>query len=255
MAAPSLMKRSLAELVGTYVLVFLGTGSVMTTVLLSKGEPVLEGNPFYVGIDMPEWVAIGLAFGLAVVAMIYCFGHISGTHINPAVSVALWATKRMPAGDMVSYIAAQCIGATLASLSLVAVWGARVIPTGLAATGMFDGVSYGQAILCEAIATFALVLTIMGSAVDARCRGGFAGLAIGFVVVIDIVVCGNITGASMNPARTFGPYLANILVGGPNMWAQFPIYLIGPIGGGLLAAFLYDYIGDPRGAEGECNLE
>ncbi len=252
MAAPSLLKRSLAEMVGTYVLVFLGTGSVMTTVLLFQGQPGIPGNAFNAGIGMDAWVAIGLSFGFAVVAMIYCFGHISGTHINPAVSVALWATKRLPTSDMISYIVFQCIGATLASLSVVAVWGARVIPTGLAATGMFDGVSYGQAILCEAIATFALVMTIMGSAVDGRCRGGFAGLAIGFVVVIDIVVCGNVTGASMNPARTFGPYLANILVGGPNMWAQFPIYLFGPLIGGLAAAFLYDFIGNPRGAEGEC---
>ncbi|WP_428565260.1 MAG: MIP/aquaporin family protein [Solidesulfovibrio sp. DCME] len=254
MAAPSLLKRSLAELVGTYALVFLGTGSVMTTVLLAKGRPVID-NAFHVGIDMAAWVAIGLAFGLTVTAMIYCFGHISGTHINPAVSVALWATKRFPTQDLAAYVIAQCAGATLASLSVAAVWGARVIPTGLAATGMFDGVSYGQAFLCEVILTFILVMTIMGSAVDSRCRGGFAGLAIGLVVAADIIVGGNVTGASMNPARTFGPYLANILVGGPNMWAQYPIYLFGPLAGGVLAAFLYDLIGDPRGAEGECKLE
>jgi len=254
MAAPSLLKRSLAELVGTYALVFLGTGSVMTTVLLAKGRPVID-NAFHVGIDMAAWVAIGLAFGLAVTAMIYCFGHISGTHINPAVSVALWATKRFPTQDLVAYVIAQCTGATLGSLSVVAVWGTRVIPTGLGATGMFDGVSYGQALLCEVILTFILVMTIMGSAVDSRCRGGFAGLAIGLVVAADIIVGGNVTGASMNPARTFGPYLANTLVGGPNMWAQYPIYLFGPLVGGVLAAFVYDMIGDPRGAEGECNLE
>lgn len=254
MTAPSLLKRSLAELVGTYALVFLGTGSVMTTVLLAKGRPAID-NAFHVGIDMAAWVAIGLAFGLAVTAMIYCFGHISGTHINPAVSVALWATKRFPTQDMLAYVIAQCAGATLGSLSVVAVWGARVIPTGLAATGMFDGVSYGQALLCEVILTFILVMTIMGSAVDSRCRGGFAGLAIGLVVAADIIVGGNITGASMNPARTFGPYLANTLVGGPNMWAQYPIYLFGPLAGGVLAAFLYDMIGDPRGADGECKLE
>jgi glycerol uptake facilitator protein len=254
MTAPSLLKRSLAELVGTYALVFLGTGSVMTTVLLAKGRPVID-NAFHVGIDMAAWVAIGLAFGLTVTGMIYCFGHISGTHINPAVSVALWATKRFPTQDMLAYVIAQCAGATLGSLSVVAVWGTRVIPSGLAATGMFDGVSYGQAFLCEAILTFILVMTIMGSAVDSRCRGGFAGLAIGLVVAVDIIVGGNITGASMNPARTFGPYLANTLVGGPNMWAQYPIYLFGPLVGGMLAAFLYDMIGNPRGAEGECKLE
>jgi glycerol uptake facilitator protein len=248
----TLMKRALAELVGTFVLVFLGTGSVITTVFLFQGKAGIEGNAFNVGIEMGAWVAIALAFGLAVIAMIYCFGHISGTHINPSVSIALWATKRFPTQDMIAYVIAQCAGASLGSFAVVAVWGARAIPTGLAATGMFDGVSYGQAMLCEGIGTFILMLTIMGSAVDARCRGGFAGLAIGLVVVADIIVFGNVTGASMNPARTFGPYLVDTLLGGPNMWSQYPIYLIGPIGGAVLAAFVYDYIGDPRNAEGSC---
>jgi glycerol uptake facilitator protein len=248
----TLMKRALAELVGTFVLVFLGTGSVVTTVFLFQGKAGIEGNAFNVGIEMAAWVAIALAFGLAVIAMIYCFGHISGTHINPSVSIALWATKRFPTQDMIAYVVAQCAGASLGSLAVAAVWGARAIPTGLAATGMFDGVSYGQAMLCEGIGTFILMLTIMGSAVDARCRGGFAGLAIGLVVVADIIVFGNVTGASMNPARTFGPYLVDTLLGGPNMWSQYPIYLIGPIGGAVLAAFVYDYIGDPRNAEGSC---
>jgi glycerol uptake facilitator protein len=248
------MKRSLAELIGTYALVFLGTCSVMATVLLAKGRPPVD-NAFFVGIDMAAWVAIGLAFGLVVTAMIYCFGHISGTHINPAVSVALWATKRFPTNEMVAYVIAQCIGASLASLSVVAVWGDRVIATGLASTAMFDGVSYGQAFLCEFLITFFLVLTIMGSAVDSRCRGGFAGLSIGLVVAAAIIACGNVTGASMNPARTFGPYLISWMKGGPNLWSQFPIFLFGPLAGGLAAAFLYDFIGDPRSAEGECTLE
>lgn len=242
----SLCKRAIAELVGTYVLVFLGTGSVVVAALINKGWVAYPGNKFGVGFDLSVWFAIGIAFGIAVIAMIYAFGHISGTHINPAVSVALWATKRMPANDMVAYIIAQLVGATLASASLVIILGARAAETGLAATGMFDGVSYVQAIFCEAVATFILVLTIMGSAVDKRAPGGFAGLAIGLVVAADIVAVGNITGASMNPARTFGPYLADSLFGGPNMWAQFPIYVIGPIVGGLIAAFLYDYIAEPK---------
>ncbi|KXS42766.1 MAG: MIP family channel protein [Methanolobus sp. T82-4] len=249
MAEISLLKRSLAELIGTYVLVFLGTGSVVTTVLLIQGWTPYEGNAFNIGIDISSWLTIGIAFGIAVFAMIYTFGHVSGTHINPAVSIALWATRRMPAMDMVAYIVAQCIGATLASLSIVVIWGSRSIATGLGATAMFEGVTYGQAIICEAVATFFLMLAIMGTAVDKRAPAGFAGLIIGFVVAADIIVIGNLTGSSLNPARTFGPYLAETLVGGMNLWSQFPIYLIGPVLGALVAAFVYDFIADPESSE------
>lgn len=245
----SLLKRSIAELVGTYVLVFLGTGSVVTTVLLFQGWTPLPDNAFNIGISMPAWFAIGISFGIAVITMIYAFGHISGTHINPAVSIALWATKRFPTKDMVAYIVAQCIGAFLASVTIVLILGSRAVETGLGATAMFPGVNYGQAILCEAVATFFLMLVIMGSAVDKRAPGGFAGLAIGLVVCADITVVGNITGSSLNPARTFGPYLADSIFGGPNLWSQFPIFVIGPIVGALIAAFLYDYIAEPKNVE------
>ncbi|AGB49225.1 MIP family channel protein [Methanomethylovorans hollandica DSM 15978] len=246
MAEISLFKRSIAELIGTYVLVFLGTGSVVTTVLLFQGWTPYPDNNFNVGIDIAAWLTIGMAFAIAIIAMIYAFGHISGTHINPAVSIALWATKRFPASDMVSYIVAQLIGASLASFTIVAILGQRAVGTGLGATAMFSGVNYGQAILCETIATFFLMLTIMGTAVDKRAPAGFAGLAIGLVVAADIIVVGNITGSSLNPARTFGPYLAEFLLGGSNLWWQFPIYIIGPIAGALLAAFLYDYVAQTK---------
>lgn len=244
MSEISLLRRSIAELIGTYVLVFLGTGTVVTTVLLSQGWTPYTGNDFNVGIDISAWLAIGLAFGVAVTAMIYAFGHISGTHINPAVSIALWATKRLPARDMVAYITAQIIGAALASLTVAGIWGARSISTGLGATAMFSSVSYGQAILCEAIATFFLMLAIMGTAVDKRSPAGWAGLVIGAVVAIDIVATGNLTGASLNPARTFGPYLADWMLGGTNLWWQFPVYIIGPVAGALAAAFMYDYVSE-----------
>jgi len=240
----SLLRRSIAELVGTYVLVFLGTGAVVTTVLLMKGWTPYAGNSFNIGINISAWFAIGMAFAIAVAAMIYTFGHISGTHINPAVSIALWATKRFPTRDMVWYIVAQLIGATLASLTIVGILGSRAVGTGLGATAMFSGVSYGQAILCEAVATFFLMLAIMGTAVDKRSPAGFAGLIIGLVVAADVTVVGNITGSSLNPARTFGPYLVDLLCGGANLWWQYPIYLIGPILGALVAAFLYDYIAE-----------
>lgn len=233
------MKRVIAELVGTFVLVFFGTGSVVTTVV------------FFGGVQSAGLLLIGLAFGFAVLIMIYAFGHISGTHINPAVSIALWATGRFPSKDLVAYIIAQLIGAVLASITIVAIVGTRAVDAGLGGTLPGDGVSYLQAILVEAVTTFMLVLTVWGAAVDGRAPKGFAGLAIGIVVAGDIIVTGPIAGASMNPARTFGPLLTETLWGGKYDWAKFPIYIIGPIVGALIAAFLYDYISGLKSAGGE----
>ncbi len=251
MAEISIIKRSLAELVGTFALVFIGTGAAVITLLLAEGQANKGG--FNIGIGyggLGDWLGIGLAFGFIIMCMIYVFGHISGTHINPAVTLALWATKRFPSGDVIPYIAAQLIGAVLGSLALVAVLGTRAVTVGgLGATAPFMDVSYTQAIICEAIATFFLMLTIMGVAVDKRAHGQFAGFAIGMVVAVDIVVTGNITGSSLNPARTFGPYLGDTLFGGPNLWEFFPIYVIGPILGALIAAIVYDYIAGLREAQ------
>lgn len=225
-----LSRRVIAELVGTYVLVILGTLSVTTIVV------------FFKGVDPAGLFLIGFSFGVAVLVMVYAFGHISGTHINPAVSIALWATGRLPARDLVAYIVAQLIGAVLASITIVGILGTRAVDAGLGGTLPGTGVSYGQAILSEAVMTFFLVTVIWGTAVDSRAAKGFAGIAIGLVVAADIWVSGPITGASMNPARTFGPLFTETLWGGKTDWAKFPIYLIGPIVGGLVAAFLYDYI-------------
>ncbi|MBW6517731.1 MAG: aquaporin family protein [ANME-2 cluster archaeon] len=251
MAEIGIMKRSLAELIGTFALVFIGPGAAVITLLLAEGQTNKGG--FNIGIGyggLGDWLAIGLAFGFIIMCMIYVFGHISGTHINPAVTLALWATRRFPGKDVVPYIGAQLIGAALGSLCLVAVLGTRAATIGgLGATAPFEGVTYSQAIICEAIATFFLMLTIMGVAVDRRAPGQFAGFAIGMVVAVDIIVTGNITGSSLNPARTFGPYLGDTLFGGPNLWNFFPIYIIGPIVGAVIAAFLYDYIAGLKEAE------
>ena len=245
----SLLKRSVAELIGTFVLVFLGTGAVVTAFLILQGST--PGNDFSVGIPIEGWLAIGLAFGLAIAIMAYTFGHISGTHINPAVSIAMWATGRLPSRDMLAYIVAQLAGASLASAAVVAIWGTRGVDVGLGATAMFAGVTYWQAILAEAVCTFFLMLAVMGTAVDKRAPQGFAGLIIGLTVAIAITATGNVTGASLNPARTFGPYLLDSLLGGTNFWWQFPIYLIGPIVGAVAAAFLYDYIADLKARPAE----
>jgi len=241
----SLSKRFLAELVGTFILVFFGPGAAVITLMIAKGSS--PPNPFNIGIGalggLGDWFAIGMAFALAISAAIYSIGRISGAHINPAVTIALWATKRFPSNEVAPYIVAQLIGASLGSLLFFACVGIEAVTVGgLGATAPFPGISYGQAILAEAIGTFLLMFVIMGVAVDQRAPPGFAGLVIGLTVGGIIITIGNITGSSLNPARTFGPYIGDSLVAGINLWQYFPIYIIGPIIGAVLAAFLYDYL-------------
>jgi len=241
----SLKKRFLAELIGTFFLVYIGTGAAVITLLISSGAT--PPNTFNIGIGtlggLADWLAIGLAFGLTVTVLIYAIGHISGCHINPAVTLGLWATKKFPSSDVAPYIIAQVIGASLASFALAASLGMDAVTTGgLGATAPFEGIGYIQAIFVEFIGTFLLMMVIMGSAVDKRASPGFAGLAIGFTVAGVITTIGNITGASINPARTFGPYLGDLVLGGNSLWNYFPIYIIGPILGAIMAALIYDYI-------------
>lgn len=241
----SLMKRSLAELLGTFMLVYFGAGSAAITLMIAKGSS--PPNPFNIGIGtlggLGDWFAIGMAFAIAITASIYALGRISGAHLNPAVTIALWATRRFPASDVGPYIVAQLVGASLASFLFAASAGMNAVTIGgLGATAPFPGVGFGQAILVEAIGTFLLMLTIMGVAVDERAPPGFAGLIIGLTVGGIITTTGNIAGASLNPARTFGPYLGDYILAGNNLWSFYPVYIVGPIAGALIAAFAYDYL-------------
>ena len=241
----SFSSRCLAEAVGTLLLVYFGTGAAVITLMIAAGTK--PSTAFNIGIGqlggLGDWLAIGMVFGIVVAAVIYALGRVSGAHINPAVTIALWATKRFPAADSAGYIVSQCIGAVAGSLLLFLTVGSGGVTTGgLGATAPFPGIGYGQAILVEAIATFVLMLVIMGVAVDSRAPSGFAGLVIGLTVAGMITMAGNISGSSLNPARTFGPYLVDSLFGGANLWEYFPIYLIGPVIGSVLAAFFYDWI-------------
>jgi glycerol uptake facilitator protein len=241
----SLTSRSLAEGVGTLLLVYFGAGAAAVTLMIANGTK--PATPFNIGIGqlggLDDWFAIGITFGIVITAVIYALGRVSGAHINPAVTIALWATKRFPAGDTVAYIIAQCIGAAIGSLLFFLTVGIDAVTIGgLGATAPFPGIGYGQAILVEVIATFVLMLVIMGVAVDERAPPGFAGFIIGLTVAGMITMAGNISGASLNPARTFGPYMMDYILGGSNLWAFFPIYILGPIAGALLAAVFYDRI-------------
>jgi glycerol uptake facilitator protein len=241
----SLSARCIAEGVGTGLLVYFGAGAAAMTLMLAAGTK--PATAFNVGIGqlggLSDWLAIGMSFAIILAVVIYTLGRVSGAHLNPAVTIALWITKRFPAGDSVGYIIAQCIGAAIGSLLFFLTVGMDAVTIGgLGATTPFPGIGYGQAILAEAIGTFVLMLAIMGVAVDERAPPGFAGLIIGLTLGGMITVTGNIAGASLNPARTFGPFLMDSLLGGSNFWAFFPIYIIGPVAGAVLAAVFYDKI-------------
>ncbi|AIY90310.1 MIP/aquaporin family protein [Geoglobus acetivorans] len=240
----TLVKKCVSELVGTALLVYFGAGSAVITLMISNKAQT--PNEFNIGIGalggLGDWLAIGMAFALIISAVIYSLGRVSGAHINPAVTIALWATKRFPTSEVAPYIVAQLIGASLGSILFLASVGSNAaLIGGMGATAPFPGISYGQAIITEAIGTFVLMLVIMGVAVDERAPPGFAGLIIGLTVGGIIITIGNITGSSLNPARTFGPYLVDSMYG-INLWQYFPIYIIGPILGAVAAAFLYDYL-------------
>jgi glycerol uptake facilitator protein len=242
MASCNITKKFIAELIGTFFLVFFGTGSAVVTLLIDDG---VDHGAAGIGLlgGLGDWLAIGLAFGLTVMACIYLFGKISGAHLNPAVTIGLLVSKNISLIDSVYYIVAQAIGAVLGSLLLFVCLGAPAVTIGgLGATAPGLSVGYIPAMIAECIGTFFLMLVVMGVAVDKKADPGVAGISIGMTVAAVIIVLGAFTGASINPARTFGPYLMDTLLGGANLWGFFPIYLVGPIVGAILAALVYTYL-------------
>ncbi len=202
------MSKYLAEAIATFALIFVGAGSVMA------GTGTL---------------GIAFAHGLVLAVMIYATAHISGAHINPAVTISMWATRRMKSLEAFKYIISQLVGASVAAFLLTAVYG-NVAPS---VNNLAAGVSLGQGLMIEIILTFFLVFAIFATAVDKKNSSAHAALAIGFVLIFDHIIGLSLTGASMNPARTFGPALAS------GMWANHLLYWAGPIIGALIAAFLY----------------
>ena len=242
MASCNITKKFIAELIGTFFLVFFGTGSAVVTLLIDDGVNHGAAGIGLLG-GLGDWLAIGLAFGLTVMACIYVFGKISGAHLNPAVTIGLLISKNISLIDSVYYIVAQAIGAVLGSLLLFVCLGAPAVTIGgLGATAPGLSVGYIPAMIAECIGTFFLMLVVMGVAVDKKADPGVAGISIGMTVAAVIIVLGAFTGASINPARTFGPYLMDTLLGGANLWGFFPIYLVGPIVGAILAALVYSYL-------------
>ncbi len=215
-------KACLAEAVGTFALIFIGAGSIIAN-QLSGGK---------VGV-----VGIALAHGLAIATMVAATGHLSGGHLNPAVTGGFMVTRRLPVGVGVAYILAQLAGASVGGLLLTAAFpeGARRAVY-LGTPTLDPTVTAGVGIVVEAILTFLLVFVIFSVAVDSRGAGSSAWLAIGLVIAMDILAGGALTGAAMNPARAFGPALFS------GTWANHLVYWVGPGLGGGLAAWVYDNV-------------
>ncbi|EMY34838.1 MIP family channel protein [Arthrobacter crystallopoietes BAB-32] len=232
---PSLMRRLAAEVIGTAVLVVFGVGSVLGALTVGQGEVTYPGVGF-----------IALGFAIAVAVAVYAFLAISGAHINPAVTIALAVTRRFPWVELIPYFAAQLVGAAIGSLLLVASFGTRAVDLGGGATVLGAGVGYVQGIIAEALGTFLLMLAVMAVAVDRRAPKGWAGWIIGLAVAGAILVIGPLTGGSLNPARTFGPYVVQAIFGGEVEWSQFPLYIVGPFIGSIVAAVAYDLVVRPR---------
>ncbi len=221
MKRPDLARRSAAEALAAFALVFAGCGAAVT-------------NASYDG-DLGT-VGIALVFGLVIMVMVYATGHLSGAHINPAVTIAFSLSRHFPAREALAYIAAQCVGAIVAALLLLAVWPDQ--PAQLGATVPSIGV--GSALIYEAMLTALLMFVIMAVATDTRAVGAAAAIAIGGTVGLDAIFGGPVTGASMNPARSLGPALAS------GVWTDFWIYLVGPVIGAALGALAYQLVrGEP----------
>lgn len=228
------MQKGLAEMIGTFWLVFGGCGSA-----------VLAAGVADVGIG---WLGVSLAFGLTVVTMAYAIGHISGCHLNPAVTVGLWAGGRFAAKDIPLYVAAQVVGAVIAAAMLTFIASGNPdwsMAGGLAQNG-YDagspgGYSLAAGFLIEVVLTAVFLFVIMGST-DGRAPAGFAPLAIGLALVLIHLISIPVTNTSVNPARSTGPAL---MVGGLAL-QQLWLFWVAPLIGGALGGAAYRALGADR---------
>ena len=234
MAQASLSRRVAAEFVGTFWLVFGGCGSAV----LAAQFQAASGPSVNIG-----FVGVAFAFGLTVLTMAYAIGHVSGCHLNPAVSIGLWAGKRFPAADLLPYIVLQVMGAIAgaAALYIIADGKAGFIVGGFASNGYGDHSPGGYTLLAcfvaEFILTFMFLMIILGST-DSRAPNGFAPIAIGLGLTLIHLIGIPVTNTSVNPARSTGPA---VFAGG---WAltQLWLFWVAPILGAVIAGFVYPKI-------------
>jgi MIP family channel proteins len=223
--ASHILGAAIAELVGTFVLVFGGTAVAVGAIL---ARPT-AGQPY-------DSLAVALAFGLALAAVVAAVGHVSGAHVNPAVTLGMAATKKFPWQFVPHYVGAQLVGAVLGALATWITFGGPAREEAkLAATYPANpAVGDLQAFIVEILITFILVFVVMAVATDERAPAAIAPIAVGFALAVGVFIAGPVTGGSVNPARSLGP----MIVAGDltSVW----LYILGPIIGGVLAALLYD---------------
>ena len=224
------MKKYLAEMTGTMVLVLMGCGSAVFAGATAGAVGTGVGT-----------LGVAFAFGLAVVAMAYTIGKISGCHINPAITLGVFLSGRMSGKEAGMYMLSQVVGAIIGSAILFALvsTGSHGGPTQTGANGFADG-ALAQAFIAEAAFTFIFVLVVLGSTDAKKGSGNFAGLAIGLTLILVHIVCIPITGTSVNPARSIGPA---IFEGGAAL-AQLWVFIAAPFAGAALSAAAWNAIGN-----------
>ena len=220
----NMVRSATAELIGTAILIFAGTAVAVGAIL---GQPT-AGQPY-------DSLAVALAFGLVLVALVSALGHVSGAHFNPAVTVALASTGKFPWRYAPAYVVAQLLGAVLAALAVWGCFGSRARDeASLGATAPNPSAGVGQVLLVEVLITFLLVLVIVSVATDERVTAAAVGPAVGFALAAAVLIGGPVSGGAVNPARALGP----MIVSGSftDWWA----YILGPVIGAVLAAVTYD---------------
>ena len=221
----NVLPAAVAELIGTFSLVYTGTAVIVASILQ---EPLT--NRAY------DSLAVPLAFGLVLVALVAALGHVSGAHLNPAITLGLAVTRKFPWNFVPAYVGAQVLGAILAAIATwITFGGPGRSEAGLASPAPSPDVGFLQAILIEIFITFILVFVVISVATDDRAPAGTAPIAVGFALAAAIFIGGPASGAAANPARAIGPVIVAW-----NNWDVLLIYIIGPIIGGILAALLYD---------------
>lgn len=219
MANPSLRQRAFVEAIGAFLLVFLGSGAIIASTSVSASSPLL---------------LVALAHGIALAIAVTIAMNISGGHINPAVTIAMFVTRRIKSGEAAVYIVAQIIGALIGAAVLLSMPTQIGAAAGWGVPNLAAGISVWQGIFLEALITFVLVIAVFGTAVDKRAPK-IAGFGVGLALFTGILVAGPFTGAAANPARALGPEIATM------SFSHWYVYWIGPILGAVIAALLYDY--------------